>query len=384
MTRSPFTRSHSGLPTSADKKPSSSCITSLGHCFFVSAQGPTARCWSLTGYSVADHELQPVKPEPRSVPSIFRLISNPVGTGLPLSSLSDHVWSSGKFFCSGGSGLGVSSSSLFGPFCPAAKAVVAKHRAPVTATTSEIDFSMRVDLDVRRRRPRDLRIVPPFLCAGNLPIDRGGSTFCGEDHPFALEFGPLQTKMTSRGAYRPPNGGRSQCLGRKPSYRSTIEDVIMSNYDLSPFYRSTVGFDRLFSMLDRVAGGEQNAPTYPPYNIERTGENAYRITLAVAGFSDNELSVETRENTLTVRGTKETTQQDEKRDLLYQGIAARAFERRFQLADHVVVTGAGSENGLLHIDLVREVPEAQKPRTIAINKGAKTIEAVKAPSAKAA
>ena len=84
------------------------------------------------------------------------------------------------------------------------------------------------------------------------------------------------------------------------------EDVIMSNYDLSPFYRSTVGFDRLFSMLDRVAGGEQNAPTYPPYNIERTGENAYRITLAVAGFAEDELSVETRESTLTVRGSKET------------------------------------------------------------------------------
>jgi molecular chaperone IbpA len=158
----------------------------------------------------------------------------------------------------------------------------------------------------------------------------------------------------------------------------------MSNYDLSPFYRSTVGFDRLFSMLDRVAGGEQNAPTYPPYNIERTGENAYRITLAVAGFGENELTVETRENTLTVRGSKEA-QKDEKHDMLYQGIAARAFERRFQLADHVVVTGAVSENGLLHIDLVREVPEAQKPRTIAINKaGAKTLEAVKAPSAQAA
>jgi len=162
------------------------------------------------------------------------------------------------------------------------------------------------------------------------------------------------------------------------------EDVVM-NYDLSPFYRSTVGFDRLFSMLDRVAGGEQNAPTYPPYNIERTCENAYRITLAVAGFAEDELSVETRENTLTVRGSKETaTNADGKREVLYQGIAARAFERRFQLADHVVVTGAASENGLLHIDLVREVPEAQKPRTIAISKGAKTIQAVKAPSAQAA
>jgi molecular chaperone IbpA len=154
------------------------------------------------------------------------------------------------------------------------------------------------------------------------------------------------------------------------------EDVIMLNYDLSPFYRSTVGFDRLLSMLDKSVGAEQNAPSYPPYNIERTGENAYRITLAVAGFGENELSVETRESTLTVRGSKEAGAKDEKRDVIYQGIAARAFERRFQLADHVVVTGAGSENGLLHIDLVREVPEAQKPRVIAIN-GGKTIEPAK-------
>ena len=159
----------------------------------------------------------------------------------------------------------------------------------------------------------------------------------------------------------------------------------MLNYDLSPFYRSTVGFDRLLSMLDKVAGGEQSAPAYPPYNIERTDENAYRITLAVAGFGEDELTVETRENTLTVRGSKETSVKDDpKRQILYQGIAARAFERRFQLADHVVVTGARSENGLLHIELVREVPEAQKPRTIAINKGAKTIEAVTTPTAQAA
>ncbi len=153
----------------------------------------------------------------------------------------------------------------------------------------------------------------------------------------------------------------------------------MLNHDLSPFYRSTVGFDRLLSMLDKSVGAEQNAPSsYTPYNIERTGENAYRISLAVAGFGEKELSVETRENTLTVRGSKETAPKDEKRDILYQGIAARAFERRFQLADHVVVTSATSENGLLHIDLVREVPEAQKPRTIAINggkAGPKTIEA---------
>ena len=152
----------------------------------------------------------------------------------------------------------------------------------------------------------------------------------------------------------------------------------MLNYDLAPFYRSTVGFDRLLAMLDKAVGAEQNAPTYPPYNIERTGENTYRITLAVAGFGDKELTVETRESTLTVRGSKDVNVKDEKRDMLYQGIAARAFERRLQLADHVVVTGATSGNGLLHIDLVREVPEAQKPRTIAINGGkpaAKTFEA---------
>jgi molecular chaperone IbpA len=171
-------------------------------------------------------------------------------------------------------------------------------------------------------------------------------------------------------------------MGRLPAYRFNPEDVTMLNYDLSPFYRSTVGFDRLFSMLDQVAGGDQNAPTYPPYNIERTGENSYRITLAVAGFGDSDLTVETRENTLTVRGSKES-KTEAKRDVIYQGIAARAFERRFQLADHVVVTGAASENGLLHIDLVREVPEAQKPRTIAINRG-KTLEAVKTEPAKAA
>jgi molecular chaperone IbpA len=149
----------------------------------------------------------------------------------------------------------------------------------------------------------------------------------------------------------------------------------MLNYDLAPFYRSTVGFDRLLAMLDKAVGAEQNAPTYPPSNIERTGENAYRITLAVASFSEKELSVETRENTLTVRGAKESNGKDAKREVLYQGIAARAFERRFQLADHVVATGATSENGLLHVNLIREVPEAQKPRMIPIGSG-KPIEAL--------
>ncbi|MGO9743569.1 MAG: Hsp20 family protein [Roseiarcus sp.] len=151
----------------------------------------------------------------------------------------------------------------------------------------------------------------------------------------------------------------------------------MLNYDFSPFYRSTIGFDRLLSLLDKHASLESNGQTYPPYNIERTGENAYRITIAVAGFADSELTVESRENLLTVRGAKEQMQKGdaEKREVLYQGIAARAFERRFHLADHVVVTKASAENGLLHIDLVREVPEAQKPRVIAIQTGAdKAIE----------
>ena len=151
----------------------------------------------------------------------------------------------------------------------------------------------------------------------------------------------------------------------------------MLNYDFAPFYRSTVGFDRLLTLLDKHSGVEAASPAYPPYNIERTGENAYRITLAVAGFAESELSIETRENTLTVRGAKENAQKgaNDKRETLYQGIAARAFERRFHLADHVAATGAASQNGLLHIDLVREVPEAQKPRMIAIASNGKTIDA---------
>lgn len=150
----------------------------------------------------------------------------------------------------------------------------------------------------------------------------------------------------------------------------------MLNYDLSPFYRSTIGFDRLLSLLDKTSGVD-NAQSYPPYNIERTGENAYRITLAVAGFGEDELTVETRENTLTIRGAKETATKGEgdKREVLYQGIAARAFERRFHLADHVSAVKATVQNGLLHVDLVREVPEAQKPRVISIQTAApKTID----------
>lgn len=135
----------------------------------------------------------------------------------------------------------------------------------------------------------------------------------------------------------------------------------MRTFDLSPLYRSTVGFDRLFSMLD----GFEAAPGYPPYNIERTGENAYRITVAVAGFTENELSIVSKENTLTIKGAKQA-QTAQNGEVLYQGIAARAFERVFQLADYVTVKNAALENGLLHVDLVREIPEAKKPRQIPI------------------
>jgi molecular chaperone IbpA len=149
----------------------------------------------------------------------------------------------------------------------------------------------------------------------------------------------------------------------------------MRTFDLAPLYRSTVGFDRLFSMLDQVAGFDSGS-TYPPYNIERTGENAYRITLAVAGFSEADISIEAKQNTLTIKGERQTKTDENKGEVLYQGIAARAFERVFQLAEHVEVKGASLENGLLHVDLVREVPEAMKPRHIPIGNGrAKVIDA---------
>ncbi len=152
----------------------------------------------------------------------------------------------------------------------------------------------------------------------------------------------------------------------------------MRSYDLTPFYRSTVGFDRVFGLLDQLSDG--SAQTYPPYNIERTGENAYRVTLAVAGFGEGDLNIEVKENALTVKGGKNDTAQKDA-EFLYRGIGSRSFERRFQLADHVEVKGAVLENGLLHIDLVREIPEAMKPRTIAISTvkgGARQIDQVAA------
>jgi len=155
----------------------------------------------------------------------------------------------------------------------------------------------------------------------------------------------------------------------------------MRSYDLSPLYRSTVGFDRMFGLLDSLANADGSAQTYPPYNIERTGENAYRVTMAVAGFGEGDLTIEVKENTLTVKGEKKSETEEKEKEFLYRGIASRAFERRFQLADHVEVKGANLVNGLLHVDLVREIPEAMKPRTIDIGDGkaaAKQIDQVAA------
>jgi molecular chaperone IbpA len=134
-------------------------------------------------------------------------------------------------------------------------------------------------------------------------------------------------------------------------------------FDLTPLYRSTVGFDRLARMLDEAASVE--APGYPPYNIERLAEDDYRITMAVAGFAPGDIAIEVKGNALTVAG-KKAEKTESKGEFLHQGIASRAFERRFQLADHMQVTDASMENGLLHVSLKREVPEALKPRTIPV------------------
>src|SRR5262249_40868511 len=157
----------------------------------------------------------------------------------------------------------------------------------------------------------------------------------------------------------------------------------MRTYDLTPFYRSTVGFDRLFSLLDQATS--DGSPGYPPYNIERTGENAYRISVAVSGFGKDELSIVAKENTLTIKGEKAANANgQDKREVLYRGIAARAFERVFQLADFVVVKDASLENGLLHVDLVREIPETKKPRQIAINASAQAAQVIEGSAEKAA
>ncbi|MDO8343792.1 MAG: Hsp20 family protein [Cellvibrio sp.] len=144
----------------------------------------------------------------------------------------------------------------------------------------------------------------------------------------------------------------------------------MRNFDFTPLYRSAIGFDRMANLLDNVSRAEQNQPSYPPYNIELTGEDKYRITMAVAGFEQAELTIEVNQNNLTVSANKAAD--DQQRTYLHQGIAARSFERRFQLADHVQVKSADYEHGLLHIDLQRVIPESMKPRTIPI--GVQTAE----------
>ncbi|ORT52296.1 heat-shock protein Hsp20 [Vibrio sp. qd031] len=140
----------------------------------------------------------------------------------------------------------------------------------------------------------------------------------------------------------------------------------MRNIDLSPLYRQAIGFDRLVDLVENTAKKTTNSNGYPPYNIEQKDEHSYRITMAVAGFAEHELALTQQDNMLIVTG--EITPSDEKVNYVYQGIAERNFNRKFQLADYVTVTGASMENGLLHIDLVREIPDAVQPRKIAINK----------------
>lgn len=145
----------------------------------------------------------------------------------------------------------------------------------------------------------------------------------------------------------------------------------MRSFDFAPLHRASIGFDQIADLMDRVLANDVAQSSYPPYNIEKTAPDAYRISIAVAGFSEEDLSVEVKENSLVVAGKKAAD--DAERTYLHRGIATRAFERRFTLADHVRVTGASHENGMLHIDLAREVPEALKPRRIEIT-SAKAIE----------
>ena len=145
----------------------------------------------------------------------------------------------------------------------------------------------------------------------------------------------------------------------------------MRNFDLAPLYRATVGFDQIADLLDRVMASDVTQPTYPPYNIEKTADDAYRISIAVAGFGADDLSVEVKDGALVVSAAK--AEDDSDRSYLHRGIATRAFERRFQLADHVRVTGASHADGMLHIDLEREMPEALKPRRISIASGDQSV-----------
>jgi molecular chaperone IbpA len=169
-------------------------------------------------------------------------------------------------------------------------------------------------------------------------------------------------------------GPRARVVGSvaQPTYRS-VEDMVMNAFDLSPLFRSTVGFDRMAQLLDRARLGDDGT-TYPPYNIEKLGPDQYRIQMAVAGLSEADLDIQVQDQVLTVRGRARPAAEAGK--LLHRGIAGRAFERRFQLAEHIEVAGAKLEYGLLNIDLKREIPEAMKPRTIPIQtSGAAVIQA---------
>jgi molecular chaperone IbpA len=185
-----------------------------------------------------------------------------------------------------------------------------------------------------------------------------------------------------------PNRKAARKTKARPDWRAGYQQSLnggltMRSYDLTPFYRSTIGFDRFFSLLDRATA--DGSPGYPPYNIERTGENSYRITVAVSGFSQGELSIVAKENTLTIKGEKSANENGKNQgEVLYRGIAARAFERAFQLADFVVVKNASLENGLLHVDLVREIPEAKKPRNIPISTNAQAAQVIDPSTEKAA
>jgi molecular chaperone IbpA len=146
-----------------------------------------------------------------------------------------------------------------------------------------------------------------------------------------------------------------------------MENVVMDRFDFTPLFRSTIGFDRLTRLVDAATRVDNSSLAYPPYNIERTGEDAYRLTMAVAGFSPDELDLTVQENSLLVTG--KAKKEDEESRYLHRGIARRAFERRFSLADHLKIVGATIRDGMLHVDLAREVPEAAKPRKIQIGTG---------------
>jgi len=153
---------------------------------------------------------------------------------------------------------------------------------------------------------------------------------------------------------------------------ASLGEFVMTTIDLSPLYRSSIGFDRMASLLDTALRSDKSSSGYPPYDIETTGENRYAITLAVAGFEESELDLQVEKGVLRVRGQK--AEDAEKKSYLYRGIANRTFERKFSLADYIEVSGADLNNGLLTINLVKEIPEAMKPKSISINQSDKTLE----------